>query len=94
MNQGQMAEQQGALGMMASREKLWTERTDTEKLDTLRQQVVFLCRQSQEQNATIYKLMQHRHGPIGESVVPLVDNGANHPQGYRYRTPISLRDKE
>ncbi len=81
----------GNLAQLPMREKLWTERSDTEKLEALRQQVVTLTHQLGSALETVHALRRHQHDGKGALMVPLEDD-FNKP--YRGRIPTALSNRE
>lgn len=77
----------------AMRERLWTERDTEQKLEALRQQVLRLTRDCNDQRATIAHLLTHQHGSNGTLLMSF-ESVSNGPSGYRGHMPMSLRDKE
>ncbi len=60
--------------------KKWDEQTDTEKLETLRNQVrmmQYLNRSIADLQAEVFRLKTHEHGGDGKPVIPLHSANAN-----------------
>lgn len=90
MNQTIGAAAQGAGDAKACREKYWEECGDAEKIDRLRDQLVYMegiCRSLAE---NVMNLLNHQHGHDGKLLHPLHEAGSNRsgePLGYnRYRS--------
>ena len=80
--------------MLASRERLWTERDVEQKLEALRQQVVHLSYVIEQYNKNIDGLNIHQHAPDGRLLVPMFGASADLLGYDGGRIPIGLRDKE
>jgi len=80
---------------LACREKLWTERDASEKLEALRAELIRLSHLTSNLVDQVYKLVEHQHAPNGQVLGPIGERGSiGKPLGYQYRVPVSLRDKE
>ena len=64
-----------------SREKYWEEKTDAEKIETLRHEVVRLARESSLLEKITRQLIAHTHGPNGELLAPFHSSAANQISG-------------
>ena len=65
------------------REKCWDERTDSEKLEVLRNELVFMQHQLACLCVTLDNLCRHSHGSQGQIVVPFHSNDppmSSHPK--------------
>ena len=82
---------QADIASFPSREKLWTERNQEEKLEALRQELLKTISGTQMAQEMSSRLMHHVHGLHGEILAPM--DRLDGPQGRRY-VPMSLRDKE
>ena len=74
------------------REKLWTERDVEQKLEALRQHIIYLTDNAQSSRGVLNGLIRHEHSADGRLLVPLNDN--NNGPYRRDRVPTALRDKE
>jgi len=80
---------------LATRERLWPERDESQKIEALRQEIVRLSHIVASLNDDVFKLRHHQHSPLGILTVPLDSGEQNFPRGYyRNSIPMSLRDKE
>ena len=81
--------------MMASRDKLWTDRDYIEKIEALRHQVVYLSIHVDDLCSAIEKLSVHEHNHAGQVLTRLDVSDARDPIGYRRNPiPLALRDNE
>lgn len=86
--------------MFASREKYWEEMTDSQKIDALREAVVWLARDFAAVERGVADLACHQHAPDGRLMVAMPHPGAgmNLAGGYtadlarRLKTPRERRD--
>lgn len=76
---------------MPMRDKVWPERTDAEKLDALREQVVYLLNRVEHVAAVVEQLLRHEHNAGGQLTVQIQNNSE---PSRRSHTPMSLRNKE
>jgi len=74
------------------REKLWTERDVEQKLEALRQQLIYLTHKTRSSRGVLDVLMRHEHGVDGRLLVPLIDSNIGSYE--RDRVPTALRDEE
>jgi hypothetical protein len=86
------AQTDSSIGALASREKLWTERNQDEKLEALRLELLRVLAIADASRDASRNLMRHVHGARGEILCPL--DGIDGPHGYGRHIPMSLRDKE
>lgn len=63
---------------MPQREKFWSEKSDAEKIETLRSEVKTLGRALSEMHEIVEKLRSHGHDVHGRIVAPISD-GRNYP---------------
>ena len=56
--------------MQPAREKYWEEKTEAEKIETLRHEVVRLARENELLEHITRRMVAHTHGGTGEVLVP------------------------
>ena len=75
------------------REKTWLERDTEQKLEALRQQVVYLTNALQKAEEDICGLLTHRHGDAHIMLTQLFGSHAKL-SGYHRHIPTGLRNEE
>jgi len=68
---------------MCRREKYWSELTDSEKIERMRDEVKRWQYKCAEMQNVVDKLHSHQHAPNGEIVVPLRCSGSELVRPYR-----------